>query len=227
MTTTFPSNRRLMASRYHLDLVAAIDLNAAALSSSTRVIRQAFADSVAAKRTFLREHGADVARVADLFIARFTEGSKILLFGNGGSAADAQHIAAEFVNRFVIERPPLPAIALTTDTSALTSIANDYRYDEVFTKQIRALGKPGDVAMAFSTSGNSPSVVKAVAVCRKLGIHTVALTGGTGGKLKTMVDHWLNVSASRETARIQETHILVGHVICQLVDAALYGGAKS
>lgn len=226
MTTTFPSNRRLMWSSYHLDLVAAIDLNAAALSSSTRAIRQAFADSVAAKRTFLREHGAEVAKVADLLVARFAEGSKILLFGNGGSAADAQHIAAEFVNRFVIERPPLPAIALTTDTSALTSIANDYRYDEVFTKQIRALGKPGDVAMAFSTSGNSPSVVKAVAVCRKLGIHTVALTGGTGGKLKTMVDHWLNVSASRETARIQETHILVGHVICQLVDAALYGDAR-
>lgn len=215
-----------MRSRYHLDLVAAIDLNAAALSSPTRAIRQAFADSVAAKRTFLREHGAEVAKVADLLVARFAEGSKILLFGNGGSAADAQHIAAEFVNRFVIERPPLPAIALTTDTSALTSIANDYRYDEVFTKQIRALGKPGDVAMAFSTSGNSPSVVKAVAVCRKLGIHTVALTGGTGGKLKTMVDHWLNVSASRETARIQETHILVGHVICQLVDAALYGDAR-
>jgi D-sedoheptulose 7-phosphate isomerase len=215
-----------MGCSYHLDLVAAIDLNAAALSSSTRAIRQAFADSVAAKRTFLREHGAEVAKVADLLVARFAEGSKILLFGNGGSAADAQHIAAEFVNRFVIERPPLPAIALTTDTSALTSIANDYRYDEVFTKQIRALGKPGDVAMAFSTSGNSPSVVKAVAICRKLGIHTVALTGGTGGKLKTMVDHWLNVSASRETARIQETHILVGHVICQLVDAALYPGAQ-
>ncbi len=227
MTTTLPSNRRLMGASYHLDLVAAIDLNAAALSSSTRAIRQAFADSVAAKRTFLREHGAEVAKVADLLVARFAEGSKVLLFGNGGSAADAQHIAAEFVNRFVIERPPLPAIALTTDTSALTSIANDYRYDEVFTKQIRALGKPGDVAMAFSTSGNSPSVVKAVAVCRKSGIHTVGLTGGTGGKLKTMVDHWLNVSASRETARIQETHILVGHVICQLVDAALYGGAKS
>jgi D-sedoheptulose 7-phosphate isomerase len=201
-------------------------LNAAALTASTRAIRKAFADSVTAKRTFLREHTAEVAAVADLLAARFTEGSKILLFGNGGSAADAQHIAAEFVNRFVIERPPLPAIALTTDTSALTSIANDYRYDEVFTKQIRALGKPGDVAMAFSTSGTSPSVVKAVALCRKLGIHTVGFTGGAGGKLRTMVDHWLNVSASRETARIQETHILIGHVICQLVDAALYGGAQ-
>lgn len=209
-----------------LDLSEAIDLNAAALSASTQAIRKAFADSVAAKRTFLREHAAQVATVADLLVARFSAGSKLLLFGNGGSAADAQHLAAEFVNRFVIERPPLPAIALTTDTSALTSIANDYSYDEIFAKQVRALGKPGDVALAFSTSGTSPSVLRAVTECRRLGIHTVGLTGGTGGKLRGMVDHWLNVSASRETARIQETHILIGHVICQLVDAALYGGKK-
>jgi D-sedoheptulose 7-phosphate isomerase len=159
-------------------------------------------------------------------VARFSEGSKLLLFGNGGSAADAQHIAAEFTNRFMIERPPLPAIALTTDTSALTSIANDYSYEEIFAKQVQALGKPGDVALAFSTSGTSPNVLRGVDVCRRLGIHTVGLTGGTGGKLRTMVDHWLNVSASRESARIQETHILIGHVICQLVDAALYGGKK-
>ena len=126
----------------------------------------------------------------------------------------------------MIERPPLPAIALTTDTSALTSIANDYSYDEVFAKQVQALGKPGDVAMAFSTSGSSPNVLRGVDACRRLGIHTVGLTGGSGGKLRTLVDHWLNVSASRESARIQETHILIGHVICQLVDAALYGGKK-
>jgi D-sedoheptulose 7-phosphate isomerase len=196
------------------------------LSASTQAIRKAFADSIGAKRTFLREHAAALATVADLVTQRFAEGSKLLLFGNGGSAADAQHIAAEFVNRFVIERPPLPAIALTTDTSALTSIANDYSYADVFSKQVRALGRPGDVAMAFSTSGNSPSVLRAVKESRRLGIHTVAFTGGDGGKLRGMTDHWLNVSASRETARIQETHILIGHVICQLVDAALYGGTK-
>ncbi len=197
------------------------------MSASTQAIRKAFAESIGAKRTFLREHAAELATVAELVTARFAEGSKMLLFGNGGSAADAQHIAAEFVNRFVIERPPLPAIALTTDTSALTAIANDYRYAEVFAKQIRALGRPGDVALAFSTSGNSPSVLKAATECRRIGIHTIGLTGGTGGKLRALVDHCLNVSASRETARIQETHILIGHVICQLVDAALYGGKRT
>jgi D-sedoheptulose 7-phosphate isomerase len=201
-------------------------LNAAALATATQVIRKIFADSITAKRTFLREHGARIAPVADLIVARFSEGSKLLLFGNGGSAADAQHIAAEFTNRFMIERPPLPAIALTTDTSALTSIANDYSYEEVFSKQVQALGRPGDVAMGFSTSGNSGNVLRAIVECRKIGIHTVGLTGGNGGKLRTTVDHWLNVSASREAARIQETHILIGHAICQLVDAALYGGKK-
>ncbi len=199
-------------------------LNAAPVPSSTQAIRRIFADSIAAKRTFLREHGPRIGAVVDLIVGRFAEGSKLLLFGNGGSAADAQHIAAEFTNRFMIERPPLPAIALTTDTSALTSIANDYSYDDIFAKQVQALGKPGDVAMAFSTSGNSPNVLRAVDVCRRLGISTIGLTGGSGGKLRGVVDHWLNVSASREAARIQETHILIGHVICELVDAALYGG---
>jgi len=196
------------------------------LSTATQSIRKAFAASIAAKRTFLREHAATLAAVAELVAARFAAGSKLLLFGNGGSAADAQHIAAEFVNRFVIERPPLPAIALTTDTSALTSIANDYRYDDVFAKQVQALGRAGDVALAISTSGRSPSVLRGVAACARLGIHTVGLTGGDGGKLKGRVDHLLTVSASRETARIQETHILAAHVICQLVDERLYGPAR-
>ena len=193
------------------------------MPTQVQSIRKAFAASVAAKRTFLAEHAASVAAVANLVADRFAEGGKLLLFGNGGSAADAQHIAAEFVNRFVIERPPLPAIALTTDTSALTSIANDYGYADVFVKQILALGRAGDVAFAISTSGNSPSVVRAVIACKRLGINTVGLTGGDGGKLRGRVDHLLNVSASRDTARIQETHILVGHVICQLVDERLYG----
>ena len=196
------------------------------MSAATQAIRRAFAASIAAKRTFLREHTATLTAAADLIAERFAAGSKLLLFGNGGSAADAQHLAAEFVNRFVIERPPLPAIALTTDTSALTSIANDYRYDDVFAKQVRALGRAGDVAIAISTSGTSPSVVCAVDDCRKLGVYIIGLTGRDGGKLKGRVDYLLNVSASRETARIQETHILAGHVLCQLVDEKLYGGKR-
>jgi D-sedoheptulose 7-phosphate isomerase len=209
-----------------LDVVTSIDFNAPALAASRASIRKAFAASIAAKRTFLREHLATLVAAGELLAERFGAGNKLLLFGNGGSAADAQHIAAEFVNRFVIERPPLPAIALTTDTSALTSIANDYRFDEVFAKQVRALGIPGDVAIAISTSGTSRNVVRAVEACRKLRIHTIGLTGGTGGKLRGLVDHLLNVSASRETARIQETHILAGHVLCQLVDEQLHGRAR-
>jgi D-sedoheptulose 7-phosphate isomerase len=212
--------------RSRLDVTRAILLNAPRLPGSTDAIRRAFADSIAAKRAFVREHASTLARVGDLLAERFAAGSKVLLFGNGGSAADAQHIAAEFVNRFVIERPPLPAIALTTDSSALTSIANDYGYADVFAKQVRALGREGDVAIAISTSGTSPSVVRAVDACTKLRIHTVGLTGGDGGKLRGKVDYLLNVAASRETARIQETHILAGHVLCQLVDEKLYGGKK-
>ena len=197
------------------------------MAQSLTAIRRAFADSIAAKRVFLRENAATLAKVADLVADTFARGGKVLLFGNGGSAADAQHIAAEFVNRFVIERPPLPAIALTTDSSALTSIANDYGYNDVFTKQVRALGKKGDVAIAISTSGTSPSVVRAVDACAKLGIVTVGLTGRDGGKMRGKVDHLLNVSGSKETARIQETHILAAHVLCQLVDEKLYGKRRA
>jgi D-sedoheptulose 7-phosphate isomerase len=153
-------------------------------------------------------------------------GKKVLLCGNGGSAADAQHIAAELVGRFVIERRPLAAIALTTDTSALTAIANDYGYDAVFARQVRALGAAGDVAFAISTSGRSPSVLRAAEACRELGITTIGLTGGDGGALAGMVDVTLRVSASTQSARIQETHILVGHVICELVDRQLFGESK-
>jgi D-sedoheptulose 7-phosphate isomerase len=144
------------------------------------------------------------------------------LCGNGGSAADAQHIAAEFVNRYLIERPPLPAIALTTDTSALTSITNDYGPEEVFAKQIQALGKAGDVLLAISTSGNSPNIVRALEVCRACGIHTIGLTGGAGGKVAALADYLLCVSATAVTPRIQETHILVGHAICEMVDHKLF-----
>ncbi len=186
------------------------------------LIALAFDESIRVKRAFLRDNLDDLAQAIETVVAAFKSGNKLLLFGNGGSAADAQHIAAEFVNRFRIERPPLPAIALTTDSSALTSIANDYDYSEVFAKQLRALGKAGDVALAISTSGNAANVVNAVQVCRELNIKTIGLTGGSGGKLAGNTDHLLRVAATANTARIQETHILIGHVICELVDGQLF-----
>lgn len=182
----------------------------------------AFDESIRVKQAFLRDNLDILAKAIDAVVTAFKSGNKLLLFGNGGSAADAQHIAAEFVNRFRVERPPLAAIALTTDSSALTSIANDYDYSLVFAKQIQALGKPGDVAIAISTSGNSANVIAALEVCMQLQIRTIGLTGGSGGRLTGRVDHLLNVGASKDTARIQESHILIGHVICELVDATLY-----
>jgi len=186
-------------------------------------IRELFDASMRAKQVFLDENAAALERAIELTADALGAGHKVLLFGNGGSAADAQHIAAEFVGRFLRERRPLPAIALTTDTSALTAIANDYGYEDVFARQVRALGAAGDVALAISTSGRSPSVLRAVEACRALGINTIGLTGGDGGPLAGMVDVSLRVSASKLSARIQETHILIGHVICELVDRRLFG----
>lgn len=185
-------------------------------------ITRLFAASIAVKRQFLRDNVDALIAAIDMIAAALRDGHKLLLFGNGGSAADAQHIAAEFVNRFKIERAPLPALALTTDTSALTSIANDYGYAEVFAKQVRAVGRAGDVAVAISTSGNAANVLRAVTVCKRLGIRTIGLTGGSGGKLARAADLVLRAGATTETARIQETHILIGHVICELVDAQLF-----
>ena len=185
-------------------------------------IIKAFEESIQVKRAFLRDNVDTLIKVIDAITAVFRSGNKLLLFGNGGSAADAQHIAAELVNRFRIERPPLPAIALTTDTSILTSIANDYDYTETFAKQIRALGKEGDVALAISTSGNAANVLAAIDVCKQLKITTIGLTGGKGGKMVGKVDYLLRVSETQNTARIQETHILIDHVICELVDAKLF-----
>lgn len=189
------------------------------------VIRRTFAESIRAKEQFAAEQGDRVLAVARLLADAISNGHKILLFGNGGSAADAQHVAAEFVNRFAVERRPLPAIALTTDTSLLTSIANDYGYEQVFAKQVEALGAPGDVAIAISTSGNSPSVLRAIEACGRVGLFVVGLTGGDGGAMRDQVDHLLTVSATRETARVQEVHLLVEHVLCDLVDRILFPAA--
>jgi len=185
-------------------------------------IAKAFEESIQAKRAFLRDNLDALIAAIDVIAAAFVRGNKLLIFGNGGSAADSQHIAAEFVNRFRIERPPLPALALTTDTSAITSIANDYDYKEIFAKQIKALGKQGDVALAISTSGNAANVLAAVDTCKKLKITTIGFTGGQRGKMDGKVDYLLRVSASQNTARIQETHILIGHVICEMVDRKLF-----
>jgi D-sedoheptulose 7-phosphate isomerase len=188
-------------------------------------IQKIFAASMAVQQQFLAANTDTLIAVVDLIARTFTSGGKFLLFGNGGSAADAQHIAAEFVNRYLLERPPLPAIALTTDTSVLTSVSNDYSFSEVFAKQVRALGRAGDVALAISTSGNSPNVLKALEVCREMGISTVGLTGSEGGKLASRVDYLLPVPATI-TPRIQETHILIGHTLCELVDELLFGGRR-
>jgi len=182
-----------------------------------------FANSIAAKQRFLDEYGGVLESVITEVVRTFTAGGKLLLFGNGGSAADAQHIAAEFVNHYLRERRPLPALALTTDTSALTAIANDYGVADLFAKQVRALGQKGDVAIAISTSGNSANILRALAVCREMGIRTIGLTGGSGGKMASTVDHLLCVSATSVTPRIQETHILIGHVICEMVEEVLFG----
>jgi len=180
-----------------------------------------FKESIRVKEAFVNENLSKLVNVVEAVTAALKAGNKILIFGNGGSAADAQHIAAEFVNRFVIERPPLPAIALTTDTSVITSISNDYDFSEIFSKQIRAIGQPGDIAWGISTSGNSANVLKALEVAKKMGLVTVAFTGKDGGSIAKIVDFSVNVSSS-VTARIQEVHITAGHAICDLVDIKLF-----
>ncbi len=184
-------------------------------------IIQAFQESAEVKVRFIRKNAEALSQVVKIVVEAFKGGNKILLFGNGGSAADAQHIAAEFVNRFVMERPPLPAIALTTDTSILTSIGNDYGFEDSFSKQVKALGKPGDVAIGISTSGAAPNVLKAVKTAREMGLKTVGLAGKDGGALAKLVDIVLVVD-SPSVPRIQEVHITIGHVLCGMVDQMLF-----
>jgi D-sedoheptulose 7-phosphate isomerase len=181
--------------------------------------------SIAVKELLLRnaEVVPIIAKVSELLVGTLKKGNKVLLFGNGGSAADAQHIAAEFVGRFAFDRPALPALALSVNTSCITAISNDYGFDLVFSRQIEALARPGDLAIGISTSGNSSNVLHAVSVAQKMGLCTVALTGCTGGKLKNVVDHCICVP-SNETPRIQECHILIGHIISELVEETIFHG---
>jgi D-sedoheptulose 7-phosphate isomerase len=179
-----------------------------------------FRESAEVKLRFAESYAPQIEAVARRMADVLRQGGKLLFCGNGGSAADAQHLAAEFVNRFLVERPALAALALTTDTSTLTSIGNDRGFDEVFSRQVEALARPGDLLVAISTSGGSANVLKAVAAARRLGCFTVAFTGGQGGALLAAVDQAFLV-ATAATPRIQETHITLGHALCALVERLL------
>jgi D-sedoheptulose 7-phosphate isomerase len=183
------------------------------------------ARSIMAKEAFVQKAADDIIRLTGWIQETFEHGGKLLIFGNGGSAADAQHLAAEFVNRFLLNRRPLPALALTTDTSILTAIANDFSFELVFVKQIQALGKPEDLALGISTSGASANVVQAMQAARDIGMKTVALTGGTrrpGGDLTAICDMVLNVP-SDSTPHIQEAHLWLEHMLCEIVERRMFG----
>ncbi len=185
-------------------------------------VREIFEAHTKVQKVFLREGLDTLLAVVEVVTEALRRERKILFFGNGGSAADAQHLAAEFVNRFLIERKALPAVALTTDTSVITSIANDRGYDQVFARQIEALGAPGDVAVGLSTSSTSPNVVEGIRTARREGLVTVAFAGGDGGMLLKESDYCLLVPSAR-TPRVQEMHALAGHVVCELVERSLHG----
>jgi D-sedoheptulose 7-phosphate isomerase len=185
------------------------------------IVKNMLNESLKVKEDFINSNTREIILVAEKIVQAFTNDRKLMLCGNGGSAADAQHIAAEFINRFEFERPPLPAIALTTDSSIITSIGNDYSFNDIFSKQVKAIGVEGDILMAISTSGNSPNILSAAKAAKDMGIYVVGLAGNDGGKLKGLVDSCLIVN-SASTARIQESHILAGHIICKLVDYILF-----
>jgi D-sedoheptulose 7-phosphate isomerase len=188
------------------------------------LVIKAFDESADVKRRFVQEHVDRIVQVAQVIVQAFREGHKVLLFGNGGSSTDASHIAAEFVGRYKRERRPLPAIALGTDMAAITCIANDYDFADVFARQVKAHGQKGDVVIAISTSGNSPNVLKGLEAARELGLTTVGWTGGKGGKLAALVEYPF-VVPSTVTARIQESHITLGHVLCELIEESLFANA--
>jgi len=186
------------------------------------MVRERLQSAITVKNMLLLDDNYQrlVIRVAMRVIESLGSGGKVILFGNGGSAADAQHLAAEFIGRYLKERRALPALALSVNLSSLTAIGNDYGFDLVFARQIEALGKAGDVAIGISTSGNSPNVIQALGVAKSKSIYTVSLTGKSGGKSKNVADCTICIP-SEETPRIQECHILTGHLICEIVEEAL------
>jgi D-sedoheptulose 7-phosphate isomerase len=201
------------------------ELKAKELSMRTLLL-DAMEQSIKVKRAFFREQIETIEQVVALCVGALNRGAKIFFCGNGGSAADSQHLAAELAGRYLRDRDPLPAIALTTDTSKLTAIGNDYGYAEVFSRQLRALARPGDVLFAISTSGNSENVLRAVAASPRLGVTSVGLLGGNGGKLGSMVDLALVVPSDRPD-RVQESHIVVGHAICEQIERLLFCAAPT
>lgn len=196
-------------------------------SVTIEIAREHLAQSIAVKQAFLDdpERMALLATVAERCVQIYRSGNKILIAGNGGSAADAQHFAGELVSRFYFDRPPLSAIALTTDTSILTAIGNDYGYEDVFARQIQANGRRGDLFIAISTSGNSPNILTAIDVARGMGIGVVGLSGGSGGKMREACDQCLCVP-SQSTPRIQECHLVIEHMICAWVEDAMFGALQ-
>jgi len=190
-----------------------------------KIIQDHFSESIQTKITAADQLPPAIARAAEVMVHALINNKKILCCGNGGSAGDSQHFSSELLNRYERERPSLPAIALTTDTSTLTSIANDYHYNEVFSKQVRALGQEGDVLLAISTSGNSANVVEAMKAAHERGMKIVAFTGKNGGKMAPVLkdgDVEIRVPANK-TARIQECHLLFIHCLCDLIDESLFG----
>ncbi|MFN3534250.1 MAG: SIS domain-containing protein [Desulfatiglandales bacterium] len=187
------------------------------------MLRRSLKELVDILWAFLEENEGGIQEAAKRIIEAFKAGGKLLICGNGGSAADAQHMAAEFINRFLLERRPLPAIALNTDPSVLTSIGNDYSFDQVFEKQIRALGKEDDLLIVISTSGKSKNCIRAALTAKEMGIFSIGLLGRDGGDLGALVDLGLIVR-NRSTPRIQEVHAFIIHMICEMVERELFGG---
>jgi D-sedoheptulose 7-phosphate isomerase len=186
-----------------------------------RKILMAFEESINVKERFVQKYAPLIEEVSRLLASAFSDGKKLLIFGNGGSACDASHIAAEFVNRFRIDRPGLPAISLNTDMAVLTSISNDYNFNDVFARQIKTLAEEGDIVIAISTSGASKNVLKAIDAAKKRNAKTIAFTGQKGLEFASKCDYAFIVP-SDDTPRIQETHITLGHVICQMVEEFLF-----
>jgi D-sedoheptulose 7-phosphate isomerase len=192
-------------------------------STGPDLVEARIRESVAAHEALLEDELPEqVAALADLIVSSMANGGKVLLFGNGGSAADATHLAAEFVGRFRFDRPPLPALSLSDNGSSVSGIGNDYGYEDVFARQVTALGRPGDVAVGISTSGTSPNVLAGLRAARSGDLHTAALTGRTGGDLLTHADLCLCMP-STDTARVQECYLMAGHLVCELVETTMFG----